>query len=640
MNWMSPGVYVRELDFTTMIPAVSTNISVLVVREPWKGSEYQKHFVSNDDRLISLTGKPTSKSFKDVMSGLGFLKYGNMLYTSIVRPEDATFSGVKIPEGYTETGTEFTDSFTYNVSGSVPESEDDGPYTYRALGVHDLTEFPEAVETEIGENVDDVLWFISAWRNKQANRIRVLVFDRELYKAAKYYEEPDEEGEAGTFDIPDGETVSSEAQDALESMRDNDLVAYTTLKNWDYSFGSDYQFGVAVHVKHMGDSMWTEEESFLVSTDETERSDNGSPLFAETVINNHSDYVRIAINPFYKTTSEYDAGPVTMGLHGFDELTGGQDGVWGRHDGVGYTEAQSAASIKAYNLYSNAEEIDVNLFIESDKTVEVKRELIKICEVKRKDCMCILDVPRGLAINNDGDEAYDIVKWRRGQDGSTFNPNSSYAALYGNWLEVFDKYNKKYRWVPSSGFMAGFYANTDDLRDPWWAPAGLNRSILTGVRRLAFNPDQGERDLLYKNGVNPIVSFSGQGKVVWGQKTLLDKSSAFDRVNVRRLFLVLEKAISKASKYFVFEMNDRITWFQMTNMIQPYLREVQGRRGIYAFKVVIDETTNTPERIDRNELWGNIFIQPARAAEFIILNFIATPTGANFEEFIGSSEVE
>ena len=291
--------------------------------------------------------------------------------------------------------------------------------------------------------------------------------------------------------------------------------------------------------------------------------------------------------------------------------------------------------MEAYDLYSNPEEIDVNLFIDSAKSVDIKRYLINLAEVIRKDSFAILDVPRELVVNNKGSETLDMVKWRRGQDGSTFNPNTSYAALYGNWIEVFDEYSKKYRWIPLSGHMAGLYAHTDEVTDAWWAPAGLNRAILTNVRRLAFNPTEGNRDALYIAGINPVVSFSGQGKVVWGQKTLLDKSSAFNRINVRRLFLVLEKAISKASKYFLFEQNDEITWMLMTNMIEPFLRDVKGRRGLYDYLVQINEVTNTPERIDRNELWGDLYLKPTRTAEFIRLNFIATKTGASFSELAG-----
>jgi phage tail sheath protein FI len=234
-------------------------------------------------------------------------------------------------------------------------------------------------------------------------------------------------------------------------------------------------------------------------------------------------------------------------------------------------------------------------------------------------------------VNNVGSEAADITTWRR----TILNENTSYASLYGNWLEVYDKWNAKYRWIPASGFVAGIYVNTDDVSDPWFAPAGFNRAILGNVRRLGWNPTLGERDTLYKNGVNPIVSFAGQGKVVWGQKTMLSKESAFNRVNVRRLFIVLEKAISTAAKYFLFEPNDDLTRLLLVNMIDPFLRDVRSRRGVYDYMVVCDETNNTPDRIDRNELWCDIYIKPTRAAESIVLNFIATKTGASFTELAG-----
>ena len=628
--FMSPGVYSREVDLTTTIPAVSTNISVLVIREPWKGSEFEQHFISNDDILKSLTGTPTSKSYRDILAAFGFLKYGSMLYTTIVRPDDATFAGKKILDGYNETGNDFVESFTYTATGSVDSDEPDGPYDYKSLGIADLSAFPEAVENEILTESNSILWFISSWRNENSNRVRVLTFDRDMFQSAIYYDEDSED-----FDFPAGVSPSTEAQTAITDMKNNNIVAYNSIRGATISLSNDYQFGIIVQAKNQGASMWTTEEEFVVSTDDTDKDDTGTSLFVEDVINNQSRYVRVALNPSYRTTDEVDNGPVNFGTKDFQQLTGGKNGYWGRHSNVDYAEGEDAAVIMGYNMYSNPEEIDVNLFIDADKSVTVKKELIEIAQVKRKDSMVVLDVPRELVLNNKGQEALDLVRWRKGQGTSTFNPNTSYASLYANWVEVFDKWNKKYRWVPASGHVSGLYANTDQQADPWFAAAGLNRAILTGIRRLAWNPNQGERDLLYKNGLNPMVSFSGQGKVVWGQKTLLDKPSAFDRVNVRRLFLVLQKAISKASKYFLFEQNDEITWMQMTNMIEPFLRDVQGRRGIFDFKVQIDEVTNTPVRIDRNELWGRIFIKPTRVAEFIILEYIATPTGASFEEIIG-----
>jgi phage tail sheath protein FI len=214
-------------------------------------------------------------------------------------------------------------------------------------------------------------------------------------------------------------------------------------------------------------------------------------------------------------------------------------------------------------------------------------------------------------------------------------PSSSYGVMDSGYKYQYDRYNDVYRWVPMNGDTAGLIVRTDDLRDPWWSPAGFNRGNIKNVTRLAYNPDKSDRDLLYKNGVNPIVTFIGEGTILYGDKTLLKKPSAFDRINVRRLFIVLEKAISTAAKYTLFEFNDAFTRAQFRNLVEPYLRDVQGRRGIYDFRVVCDETNNTGEVIDRNEFVGDIYIKPARSINFIQLNFVAVRTGVDFEEIVG-----
>lgn len=638
---LSPGVYSREIDLSTTIPAVATSIAVNVIRKSYKGPEYEQYLVTNTDELIDTFGKPTDESYLDLLSSVGFLKYGSMLYTTRVMPDDATFAGTKILTGVNSIQEEMV-NFTFNATGEVVGL--DG-YEYTSLGTTDISMFPEMVDTLMGS--DDPLWVISKYRGKCGNDVRVLVYNADVYNAVKYFDVISE-----TYDIPYGMTISASATAAVVTMFDEyknnpdfgtvgykDNLAYPFIKDMDTPMTDTKQFVVMVQAKDQGSTMWEDKESFVVSSDETAIDDTGNSMFVETVINEQSRFINIALNPLFKTTNTTDAPEIEVIMKELVALTGGQNGEFGRHSAVPIQDGEDAACIEAYNLYSNPEEIDVNLFIESAKGVTVKTFLVELCESTRKDCFAILDVLRSHVLNNKGSETLDMVKWRKGQGGSTFNPNTSYAAIYGNWIEVFDTWNKKYRWIPTSGHMAGLYAHTDDVADAWWAPAGLNRAILTGVRRLAFNPTEGNRDAMYVAGINPIVSFSGQGKVVWGQKTLLDKQSAFNRVNVRRLFLVLEKAISKASKYFLFEMSDEITWMLLTNMIEPFLRDVQGRRGIMDFRVQIDGVTNTPERIDRNELWGNIFIKPTRAAEFIRLNFIATKSGASFEELISSGAV-
>jgi phage tail sheath protein FI len=186
-----------------------------------------------------------------------------------------------------------------------------------------------------------------------------------------------------------------------------------------------------------------------------------------------------------------------------------------------------------------------------------------------------------------------------------------------------------------NGDIAGLCVRTDSTRDPWFSPAGFNRGNIKNIIRLAYNPDKADRDQLYKNGVNPVVNFPGQGTVLYGDKTLLARPSAFDRINVRRLFIVLEKAIAIAAKSTLFEFNDEFTRATFRNLVEPYLRDVQGRRGIYDFRVVCDNTNNTPEVIDRNEFRGDIYIKPARSINFIQLNFVAVRTGVEFEEIVG-----
>jgi phage tail sheath protein FI len=202
-------------------------------------------------------------------------------------------------------------------------------------------------------------------------------------------------------------------------------------------------------------------------------------------------------------------------------------------------------------------------------------------------------------------------------------------------LYVYDKYNDVYRWIPAAGTVAGLCANTDNVADAWFSPAGLNRGVLRNVVKLALNPKQAQRDTLYKARVNPIVSFPGEGIVLFGDKTALAKPSAFDRINVRRLFIAIEKAIATAARSQLFEFNDEFTRAQFLNLVEPFLRDVQGRRGITDFRVVCDESNNTAQVIDTNRFVADIYVKPARSINFITLNFIATRTGVEFSEIVG-----
>ena len=214
-------------------------------------------------------------------------------------------------------------------------------------------------------------------------------------------------------------------------------------------------------------------------------------------------------------------------------------------------------------------------------------------------------------------------------------PSSSYVVYDSGYKYMYDKYNDVYRHVPMNGDTAGLCAHTDRVADAWFSPAGLNRGNVRGAIKLSFSPHKAHRDILYRARINPVVDFPGQGVVLFGDKTALAKPSAFDRINVRRLFLVLEKAIATAAKFQLFEFNDEFTRAQFRNMVEPFLRDIQGRRGITDFLVVCDETNNTGEVIDRNEFIGDMYIKPARSINFITLNFIAVRTGVAFSEVVG-----
>ena len=280
----------------------------------------------------------------------------------------------------------------------------------------------------------------------------------------------------------------------------------------------------------------------------------------------------------------------------------------------------------AYQQFASAENVDISLVMTGGHSSTVAANVVSL-SVGRRDCVSF--VSPALANVQAADPVSAITNFRNTLTATSF------AVMDSNWKYQYDKYNDIYRWIPCNGDVAGLCARTDQDRDPWFSPAGFNRGQFKNVIKLAFNPNQAQRDTLYKSGVNPVVSFPGEGTVLFGDKTLLDKPSAFDRINVRRLFIVLEKAISRAAKASLFEFNDEFTRAQFVNLVEPFLRLVQGRRGIYDFRVVCDETNNTPEVVDRNEFIGDIYIKPAKSINFIQLNFVAVRTGVAFDEIVG-----
>ena len=284
----------------------------------------------------------------------------------------------------------------------------------------------------------------------------------------------------------------------------------------------------------------------------------------------------------------------------------------------------------AYSYFTNKENIDISLVLTGNASTTVQQYVIDNIVNSRKDCVAFISPPSTAVINTNGNESTNITTWL-----TTLARSSSYVVADSGWKYQFDAYNNVYRWIPLNGDIAGLCVYTDSVADPWFSPAGFNRGAIKNCIRLAWNPTKTYRDALYAAGVNPVVTFPGQGTVLFGDKTLQSKPSAFDRINVRRLFIVLEKAISRAAQYSLFEINDNYTQTQFISLVTPYLRTIQGRRGITDFKVVCDSTNNTPAVVDANQFVGDIYIKPARSINFIQLNFVAVGTGVDFNTVVG-----
>lgn len=300
--------------------------------------------------------------------------------------------------------------------------------------------------------------------------------------------------------------------------------------------------------------------------------------------------------------------------------------------GVGATP-DSGEVTAGYDLFSNSEEVDVNVLIDAGNTTAVVQQYIidNLVEV-RKDCVAYLTVSKAsvVGVANISTAISNCVSYR----STTLARSTSYAALYGNWKYQYDNYNDKYRWLPISADVAGITAETHYNRDPWFAPAGFNRGIIKNTVKLAINPNRSNRDTLYKDFVNPAVKDFDAGFVVLGQKTLISTPSTFSRLDVRWLFVVIEKAIATASKYFIMEKNTAFTRRQFVNIVEPYLRDIVGREGIEDFYVQCDTTNNTDEVKARNELRADIYIKPTLTAEFILLYFTNVKGSVSFEEIV------
>jgi len=368
----------------------------------------------------------------------------------------------------------------------------------------------------------------------------------------------------------------------------------------------------------------------FVSMASDAKAADGTNNYAADVVNSASEYVWLAHWDGDLATMS-NAGTAASGTAFGNPSAAISKSLTGGADSAALTTAEVATG---FDLYQDTDTIQVDFLIapgmaNASDQATVVNDLAGIAGVTRKDCIVVTSPDRAAVVNNSTPVASSVTT------AAGFN-SSSYIVVDNNYLKVYDKFNDQYVFIPAASTTAGVMAATDANAAPWFSPAGQRRGQYFGVTALAYSPTKSERDTLYKAGLNPVANIPGQGILLFGDKTFLNRPSAFDRVNVRRLFLVMERAIASAARNVMFEFNDEFTRAEFTNIVEPFLREIQGRRGITDFKVVCDSTNNGPSVVDRNEFIANIFVKPARSINYVTLNFVAVRTGVDFEEVAGT----
>jgi phage tail sheath protein FI len=565
---VSPGVQVKEIDATAVVPAVSTSIGGTAGAFNW-GPVGEVVSISSEKNLAEVFGTPDSGTFKYFLTAAGFLKYGNSL--KVVRT-DSTSMRNATADG---TGLSIKNDSVYEASYST------GAGT-------------------VG------LW-AAKYSGIKGNSLKVAMCT-----------------ESSSDSLFTGWTYAS----SFDSAPDTSNYASSLGKG---SIGDELHLIVIDEDGDISGTAGTILETFaFMSQGSDAKKDDGTSNYYVDVINTGSNYIRWMDH--HATLTE--AGNAISTIASIASLSSATDNeVTGRSlsGGVDNSSPTAGEIALAFDLLEDAETVDVQLLFaypDVNAANTISNDLIDIAAA-RKDCMAFVSPPIDDTVNAITPAA-DVKAWA---DTLT---SSSYASADSTALYVYDKYNDTYRWIGAAGHVAGLCAATDKSADAWFSPAGATRGQLFGVTKLAFNPVKTDRDTLYKARVNPIVSFPGEGTLLFGDKTLLSKPSAFDRINVRRLFNTLEKAISIAARAQLFEFNDEFTRAQFRNLIEPFLRDVKGRRGITDFSVICDTTNNTGQVIDTNNFVADIYIKPARSINFITLNFIATRTGVDFSEISGS----
>jgi hypothetical protein len=636
---VSPGVLVQERDLTRVIPAVSTSVGAFAGQFE-KGPLDEIVTVSSEQELVDTFGKPNSTNFEDWFSAANFLQYSNAL--RVVRATNtgltnATSSGssiqIKNNEDYTDnysTGQASVGTFAARTAGVFGNS-------LKVATCPSATAYEEAAKTTLndsstsigdttvtvtsatGINVGDILEFSTsaAGTDYDGYKYRVTSISTNDVTFVR--------ADTGTGGL---HVALTDGCNIKRRWRYYDLVsgAPGTSPYVSARSGSNDEIHVVV-IDEDGVISGTPNEVLEIYSKVSKASDAKSPQgdsnYYPDVIFNKSQYIYWMDH----NTSGTNWGTAAAGITFTAVDTPTDESLSNGSNGSTVTTGQKKT---AYEKFEDAETVDIGLIVAGACDATHIGNLITIAE-NRKDAIAFVSPERSDVVNvADANTATNNVISFYSSIQST-----SYAVFDSGYKYMYDRYADVYRYVPLNGDMAGLAARTDLIADSWYSPAGLNRGNVRGAVKLAYNPNKTQRDDLYRNRINPVVTFPGQGTVLFGDKTGLSAPSAFDRINVRRLFITLEKAISTASKFQLFEFNDEFTRANFRNIVEPFLREVQGRRGITDFLVVCDETNNTGDVIDRNEFVAEIFVKPARSINFITLSFVATRTGVSFEEVAG-----
>ena len=636
---VSPGVLVQERDLTRIIPAVSTSVGAFA-GEFRKGPLDEIITLSSEQELVETFGKPDSNNFEDFFSAANFLQYSNAL--RVVRAQNSSVANAvasgsafviknetdyinnfatgqgSVGEWAARTAGAWGNNLLVSICPSAAAYETTVVTTLGVAAVAGATSVTVTSGTNIA--VGDIINFSTTASTSDYNdghEYRVTAKSTNVITIVRH--------PSGTGGLQRDVVINSNIR---RRWRFYDQVAgapgtspYATSKG-----GSNDEIHVIV-VDEDGGISGTANTVLEVYQKLSKASDAKSPQgdtnYYPTVIQTKSKYVYWMDHNASGSNWGNTASGTTFTNVTVPTLTSLQSG----NDGSTVTTAQKKT---AYEKFLDSETVDVGLIIAGSDDATHVDNVISIAE-DRKDAVAFVSPERSDVVNvaNANTQTSNVIGF--------YNSirSSSYVVFDSGYKYQYDRYNDVYRFVPLNGDIAGLSARTDLIADSWYSPAGFNRGTIRGAVKLAYNPNKTQRDDLYRNRVNAVVTFPGQGTVLFGDKTGLSAPSAFDRINVRRLFIVLEKAISTASKFQLFEFNDEFTRANFRNIVEPFLREVQGRRGITDFLVVCDETNNTGEVIDRNEFIAEIFIKPARSINFITLQFVATRTGVSFEEVAG-----